>query len=204
MRFLEFKAHFESFPLFSIQDIRKWDHRFDTRRLVEWQQKGYILKIINRWYVFAKDIGQEDLLIISNKIYAPSYVSLQWALSFYRLIPEGVYAITAVASLKTQQFSTPLGSFFYKHIKPALLFGYRLIDFNGVAYRLAEPEKLILDYLYLNPTQRTEEDMKALRLNTHELETLIDKAKMKEYLRLFNNKSLEKRVNVIYKMLHHA
>lgn len=196
MRFLEFKAHFDSFPVFSIQDIKKWDNHFDGRRLVEWQQKGYLIKIINRWYVFAKDIRQEDLLIISNKIYAPSYVSLEWALSFYRLIPEGVYAITAVTSLKTQQFSTPLGSFFYKHIKPALLFGYRLIDFNGVTYRLAEPEKLILDYLYLNPTLRTEEDMKALRLNTHELDTLIDKEKMKEYLSLFNNKSLEKRVHI--------
>jgi predicted transcriptional regulator of viral defense system len=201
MRFLDFKAHFEPFRVFSVQDIRKWDSRFDNRRLVEWQQKGYIHRIINRWYAFAKTLRQEELLVASNRIYAPSYVSLQWALSFYRLIPEGVYTITAVSSLKTQDFHTALGTFSYKHVKSSLMFGYRLINFDGLVYRLAEPEKLILDYLYLNPSLRTLEDMESLRLNTNELVTLIDKQKLNSYQELFANKSLEKRVNILIEKL---
>jgi predicted transcriptional regulator of viral defense system len=205
MLFLNFKAHFEPFRVFSIQDISKWDSNFDTRRLVEWQQKGYLHKIINRWYAFAPTLRQEELYIASNRIYSPSYISLQSALSFYRLIPEGVYTITAVTSLKTQNFHAGIGTFSYKHLKPALMFGYRLMKFENMSYRLAEPEKLMLDYLYLNPSLNTIEDLKGLRLNLNELESLLDKEKLRNYLELFGNKSLEKRVNILTKkLLHYA
>ncbi len=122
--------------------------------------------------MFSKPPRLEDLLITSNRIYAPSYVSLQWALSYYHLIPEGVFSITAATSLKTRHFKTPIGVFSYKHVKPSLLFGYRLIEFEGMAYRLAEPEKAILDYLYSNPSVRTQQDIDSLRLNRNEFENL--------------------------------
>lgn len=201
MRFIDFKAHFEPFRVFSIQDISKWDSRFDTRRLVEWQQKGYLQKVINRWYIFEQPVKQEALLLISNRIYTPSYISLQWALSYYRLIPEGVYTITAITSLKTQNFNTPVGTFSYRHVKPELMFGYRLVNFEGMSYRLAEPEKLILDYLYLNPSINSPEDLESLRLNMNELSTLLHVERIKKYLALFDNRLLEKRVNVLIKKL---
>ncbi len=205
MRFMDFKAHFEQFRVFSIVDIKKWDSKFDFRRLIEWQQKGYIAKVINRWYVFSKPLSQEDLLITSNRICAPSYVSLQWALSYYHLIPEGVFSITAVTSLKTHHFKTPIGAFSYKHVKPSLLFGYRLMEFGGMAYRLAEPEKAILDYLYLNPSVRTQQDIDSLRLNRNEFENLIDTARLNSYLGIFNSKSLTKRVKLITeKLIQHV
>lgn len=205
MRFLDFRVHFEPFLVFSTQDIRKWDSSFDTRRLVEWQQKGYILKVINRWYIFSKSLSQEDLLIISNRIYSPSYISLQWAMSHYRLIPEGVYTITAITTLKTQDFNTDIGTFSYKHVKPSLLFGYRLVSFENTVYKLAEPEKLILDYLYLNPSINSLEALENLRLNVTELISLLEKQKLQEYLEMFKNKALEKRVKVLTEqLLKHA
>lgn len=205
MLFLDFKSHFEPFPAFSTQDIRKWDSRFDTRRLVEWQQKGYIRKVVNRWYVFSKTLKTEDLLAISNRIYSPSYISLQWAMSHYRLIPEGVYTITAITSLKTQDFNTNIGSFSYKHVKPALMFGYRLVSFENVTYKLAEPEKLILDYLYLNASINSLEDLESLRLNVTELKSLLEKQKLQDYLAIFKNKALEKRVKILTEhLLKHA
>lgn len=205
MRYLDFKNHFEPFLVYSTQDIRKWDPKFDTRRLVEWQQKGYIHRVVNRWYVFAKTFRQEELLIISNRIYSPSYISLQWAMSHYRLIPEGVYTITAVTSRKTQKFDTKIATFSYKHVKPSLMFGYRLIRFDNMMYKLAEPEKLMLDYLYLNPSINSLEDMKSLRLNVAELIRLLQMPKLEDYLSMFKNKSLEKRVEILTKeLLMHA
>ncbi len=205
MRFLDFKSHFESFPAFSTQDIRKWDSAFDTRRLVEWQQKGYIRKIVNRWYVFTKSLRPEELLVISNRIYSPSYISLQWAMSHYRLIPEGVYTITAITSLKTQDFNTDIGSFSYKHVKPSLMFGYRLVSFENAMYKLAEPEKLMLDYLYLNASINSLEDLESLRLNVTELRSLLEKQKLLDYLAMFRNKALEKRVKILTEqLLKHA
>lgn len=205
MLFLDFKKHFEPFLVFSTQDIRKWDSGFDARRLVEWQQKGYICRVINRWYVFAKILRQEELLIISNRIYSPSYISLQWAMSHYRLIPEGVYTITAITSLKTQDFNTDIATFSYKHVKPSLMFGYRLVSFENTMYKLAEPEKLILDYLYLNPDVNSLEDIESLRLNVAELKSLLEKQKLQDYLAMFKNKSLEKRVKIVTEqLLKHA
>jgi predicted transcriptional regulator of viral defense system len=201
MRFLEFKAHFEHFLVFSTQDIRKWDPTFDTRRLVEWQQKGYVHRVINRWYVFSKTLRQEELLIVSNRIYSPSYISLQWAMSYYKLIPEGVYTITAVTSLKTQDFNTVMGTFSYKHVKPALMFGYRLVSHENTTCKLAEPEKLMLDYLYLNPSINSLEDLESLRLNVTELNSLLNKQKLQNYLAMFNNNALVKRVEILTEQL---
>ncbi len=205
MRFLDFKDHFQPFLAFSTQDIRKWDPGFDTRRLVEWQQKGYIHRVVNRWYVFSKTLRPEELLIVSNRIYSPSYISLQWAMSNYRLIPEGVYTVTAITSLKTQDFNTSIGTFSYKHVKPSLMFGYRLVSFENTMYKLAEPEKLMLDYLYLNPSINSLEDLESLRLNVTELNSLLDRQKLQDYLAMFKNKSLEKRVKVLTEqLLKHA
>ncbi len=205
MRFLDFKSHFEPFLAFSTQDIHKWDSGFDTRRLVEWQQKGYIRKIVNRWYAFSKTLRQEELLIVSNRIYSPSYISLQWAMSHYRWIPEGVYTITAITSLKTQDFNTGIGTFSYKHVKPSLMFGYRLVSFENTMYKLAEPEKLILDYLYLNASINSLEDLESLRLNVSELRSLLEKQKLQDYLAMFKNKALEKRVKILTEqLLKHA
>lgn len=201
MRFLEFKSHFDPFLVFSIQDIRKWDPDFDTRRLVEWQEKGYIQKVVNRWYVFSKTLRQEELLTISNRIYSPSYISLEWAMSHYRLIPEGVYTITAITTLKTQDFNTAIGAFSYRHVKPALMFGYRLVRFENTFYKMAEPEKLLLDYLYLNPSNKVLEDLEGLRLNVTELNTLLHRKKLENYLAMFNNKALNKRVNILTEQL---
>lgn len=205
MRFLDFKNHFEPFLAFSIQDIRKWDPHFDTRRLVEWQGKGYIYKVINRWYVFSDALRQEELLLISNRIYSPSYISLEWAMSHYRFIPEGVYTITAITTLKTHDFNTSIGMFSYKHVKPSLMFGYRLVSFENKIFKLAEPEKLILDYLYLNPSYDSVEDLEGLRLNVAELKAVLDKQKLQNYLTMFNNKALQKRLKILTEhLLNHA
>lgn len=51
--------------------------------------------------------------LIANRIYQLSYLSLETALSFYSVIPEGVYALTSVSSRKTQTMHTPVASFIY-------------------------------------------------------------------------------------------
>ena len=205
MIFLDFKHHFGPFKVFSIQDILKWDPGFDTRRLVEWRQKNYVRKIINRWYLFADaSLDENFLYLIANRIYSPSYVSFESALSYYRLIPEGVYTITSATSLKTHQFTTSLGTFSYRHLRPELMFGYRLIEVNGQCYKIAEPEKLLLDYLYLNTTLQSADDFESLRINQAGLWTLIHEDRLTEYLRLFENKSLEKRIKTFRNTLMHA
>ena len=205
MNFIDFKRQFEPFNVFSIQDVLKWDFAFDSRRLVEWQDKNYIKKIINRWYVFADSKELKSHYLIANRIYSPSYISFESALAYYRLIPEGVYTITSATSLKTNVFTTSMGKFSYRHIKKEFMFGYKLIAVGSQQFKIAEPEKVLLDYLYLNARLRKAEDFKALRINSVELNSLINQAKLMEYLKLFKSAALEKRFHSFIKtVLHHA
>lgn len=205
MRFLEFKDHFEVFRVFSVQDIMKWDPDFDTRRLVEWQRKSYIKRIINRWYIFADTPLDENLLYLSsNRIYSPSYISFESALAYYRLIPEAVYTITSATTLKTHHFATSLGVFSYRHLKPELMFGYRLVEVKGHRFKMAEPEKLLLDYMYLNTSLQSADDFESLRINQAELRTLVNQRRLTDYLTLFENKALEKRVDTFINTFHHV
>ena len=110
MNYLDFQKHFISFQVFSIQDIKKVYSGFDSRRLSEWSDKGYIEKIINKWYRF-KEVPLDEFLRfrISNCICHPSYLSLSTALSWHGLIPEAVYTQQAVTTRKTTSDNTHSG-----------------------------------------------------------------------------------------------
>jgi hypothetical protein len=64
------------------------------------------------------------LWFTDNRIYHPAYLSLETALSYHGLIPKGVYTLTCVSLLKTQEYHTPIGTFCYQLLLPRLYFGY--------------------------------------------------------------------------------
>lgn len=101
MRYTVFERYFRPFVVISLAEIRKREPLFDRRRLSEWQEKGLIKKLARGFYVFAdEDLSEAELFLIANSIYSPSYVSLQSALSYHHLIPEGVYTLTSVSAKK--------------------------------------------------------------------------------------------------------
>lgn len=194
MNYLNFKDALQKFIVFSLTDIRKIFPAFDSRRLAEWQKKGYIKKIINRWYIFTDiEIKDHTLLWIANRIYSPSYISMEFGLSYYELIPEAVFTLTSISSRKTIIFETTLGAFSYRHLKPSLYFGYEIKEWQGFPLKIAKPEKLILDFLYLNPQMKKEKDWQGLRINSEQYQQLIDEEKLENYLALFQSTALEKR-----------
>jgi len=204
MNHLLFKNALKDFVSFNLNDIRKIDAGFDLRRLSEWQGKGFIKMIRRGHYAFSGlEINESALFLMANKIYTPSYVSMEMALAYYNLIPEAVYGITSVSSRKTNHFKTDFGEFIYRHIKPQLIFGYKLISYNGQNFKIAEPEKAILDYFYLNVHINTDEDFAGLRFNGEEFKEQADKDKLKRYLVAFGNKRLEKRFNKFLKHINH-
>jgi predicted transcriptional regulator of viral defense system len=205
MQFFDLKAQLKGFLVFSIKDIEKINPNFHKQRLSEWQKKGYIKKIHQGFYIFSDlPINEQVLFLIANNIYSPSYISLEMAFSLYNLIPEGVYEITSVTSQKTGRFKTETGNFTYKHIKPELMFGYELKEYNGHRYLVAEIEKALLDYLYLNPKIKTEPDFQGLRFNVTEFKIKADMDKLKKYLEAFNSQALVYRVNKFITYLKNA
>jgi predicted transcriptional regulator of viral defense system len=205
MNYLGFKNRLQEFTVFSIHDIRKCFPDFDSRRLVEWQDKGYIKKIINRWYCFSDNVVNEEFsFLIANSIYSPSYISFESALSYYQLIPESVFTITSATSIKTNEFKTGLGNYNYRHIKPSLFLGYKLIESGNHRVKIAEPGKAILDYLYINEHLNTAQAFEGMRFNTQLLLPILNKRNTSAWLKLFANKALEKRFSEFLNYLKHA
>lgn len=203
---VKFQAKMGLFRVFSIVDVEKQFPSMNLMNLVRWQSKGYILKLRNRWYAFNDAESHENLeWLAANLIYAPSYVSLHTALSWYNLIPEMVVPTTSVSTRKTNRFSTPIGDFDYHRIKPELFgFGYILENMDASRNKksrkvmVATPQKAVLDFFYINSFYDSEKDMEYLRLNDTELANTLNK-EFYQYLEMYKSKALEHRIRLMTK-----
>ncbi len=205
MQYIELKEKLNKYVVFSLQDIKKSDETFYRARLNDWQDKGYIKKIRRGYYMFAdQNLNEPVLFCVANKIYQPSYISFEMALSNYGLIPESVYGITSATTNKTNRFKTQIGEFIYSHIKPELMFGYELIKFNKMSYKMAEIEKAVLDFFYINTRLKTDADFFELRINKQEFKFKVNSEKLMKYLVAFNNKSLERRIKKFLKYIDYV
>ena len=205
MKFLELKNELKDFTIFSLNEIKNVESDFHRRRLNEWQEKGYIKKIIRGYYLFSDlELSEEILFKIANRIYSPSYISLESALSHYHLIPESVYGITSISTRKTYRFTTSIGGFVYRALKPALFFGYDLIKFEGKYLKMASMEKALLDYFYLHPDIETEQGFDSLRINQEMFFNQINHSKFMNFLGKFNQKKLTVRMNRFWSYMKNA
>lgn len=202
MRYIDLKQKLSEYIVFSLADINKLDGTFYHPRLNEWQKKGYIKKIVNKYYIFSDtQINDNILYCIANRIYSPSYISLEMALSYYNLIPESVYAVTSVSSRRKYSFNTKIGEFYYRAIKPKLFFGYKIIKEDNITYKIADFEKSILDFLYLNPHYVTRKDFSELRINREIFWENIDEQKLNHYIDHFAQKKLSARMKNLLRYL---
>jgi len=195
MQFIKLKEQLKGYTLFSLNDIKKIDEKFTRARLNEWQNKGYIRKIVKNFYMFTDiDVNEEILFEVANKIYAPSYISMETALSYYNLIPDSIFQITSISTRRTYNFDTNIGVFTYRKLKPSLFFGYNFVKNNEKYFKIATIEKTILDFLYLNPEIDNIKAINSLRINKQEFLLNLNKDKFKKYTEIFHNNLLSKRI----------
>jgi predicted transcriptional regulator of viral defense system len=197
MNIRDFEHYFELFPAISTSEINKAFPDFSKRNLSNWLQKGYIVKLRNGWYGLAPtDLSNATRFAIANVLYTPSYISLESALSWHNMIPEGVFTTTSVCSRKTYIFENAWGTFSYSNLAPHLHLGYTLVRIAEHQFKIATPEKAILDFLHLRPSYNTIEGLEGLRLN-EEIIRNLNQTSLEEYLLLFENKQLEKRLDLL-------
>lgn len=192
MKYIELRKKIRA-AYFTLQDLRLMGLKVYGYQLSLWQKRGHLVKIKNGLYAFAeeaKNILPEEL---ASAIYSPSYLSLEAALSRYGFIPEMVYAVTSVTPKITRNFKNRVGNFIYRHIKPALYFGYKEIDTGGRKYLRAEPEKALLDFFYYNLRKiKSSQDLEDFRLNKDTINKTISRQKMEQYLERFKNEKMKK------------
>jgi predicted transcriptional regulator of viral defense system len=140
---------------------------------------------------------------IANRIYEPSYISLESALRYYNFIPEQTFSVTSISTLKTNKFKTETDLFVYNNIIPDLFFGYEIVHFKNFVFKIADREKAILDYLYFHRHFKTEKDIEELRFNIEEIKNTLNSDRLKTYLSKYNNKSFEKIINNFLNYIYH-
>jgi len=205
MNYITFANELKNYPAFSLRDTEKLSGKVYYHRIAEWQKKGYIKRIANGIFIFAGEpLDEMHLYYLANRIYEPSYISLESAFAFYGFIPEAVYRITSVCSKKTSQFQQDNIVFTYRSINPRLNFGYTLIKWKNVAIKIAEPEKAVIDYFYLNTELKSSEQIEDMRFNTIAIKEQIDWEKIDKYLEIYDNKTLIKRILLLKEWINNA
>jgi predicted transcriptional regulator of viral defense system len=197
MKFREFESKIRALPTFNLNDVRKLDPGFHRQQLYYWHNQGYIKPLAGGYYILADRAMDEMMLfMVANKIYEPSYVSLESALAYYEVIPETVLGVTSVSTRKTKQYESTWGVFSYRSVKPQYMIGYQVIETSlGIKFKIAYLEKAILDYLYLHSEIRSIVDFEELRWNRTQLLGLLDHSMFTRYVNLFDKRALENRVN---------
>ena len=117
---------------------------------------------------------------LAGAIFGPSYLSFDYALSVYGLIPEAVYTYTSATfdKKKAKELENHFGRFTFRDVpNKAYPFGIVIKEENGYLYRIATPEKALCDKLYTMPpvtSQREIERMlfEDLRIDDAEFEKL--------------------------------
>jgi predicted transcriptional regulator of viral defense system len=168
-------------PVFTARDIRALfgvSAVAATGLLHRYKKRGFILQIKRGFYVFPDALPPDAY--IANKLYTPSYISLQFALSYHGVIPETVYEITSVTTKATRRFETLGKIFSYRKIKKSAYIGYEIQKQQGLTFYLADAEKAFVDENYL----RLKSKQKPIsRFNKEK----INPAKALRYAKLFGN-----------------
>ena len=173
-------------PYFSRRDALLSDQKLLDYQISLWVKKGNLLRLKNGMYAFTKDKEKIKGEEVAAFIYELSYLSLESALDWYGFIPEMVYAYVSVTARINRKFTNAFGTFLYRHIKPELFWGYTETKTEYGHYLLAEPEKALLDYIYLNLSKiRNETDFDNIRFNMEAIKEKIDADKFQKYLSAF-------------------
>jgi predicted transcriptional regulator of viral defense system len=167
-----------------MQHLREYKKPRDkiTRLMIS----GSIIRIKKGLYTFGPDFQRNSpsVEILANLIHPPSYISLEYALSKYGLIPERVYVVTSICLKRPRVFKTPLGTFSYKK-RPLSIYptGIKQVQVPDEGnYLIAEPEKALVDFLFQTSEIKDVLEMKEYLYENLRME-LLD-------LRKLNKKSL--------------
>ena len=109
---------------------------------------GEIIRIKKGIYTFPEYLRRSPLnpCMLANMIYGPSYVSSDYALSYYGLIPERVELVTSMTTGRPRRFSTPVGNFAYFQRNAAdYSTGIECMETPGGSFLMASKEKAVYD-----------------------------------------------------------
>ena len=146
-----------------LEDLSSYSNpKTKLSRLVK---NGDCYRIVKGLYETDKNVPG---FLLAGSIYGPSYISFEYALSFYGLIPEKVYEFTSATfeKRKSKRYITEFGVFSYKDIPSSAFPYFVFLNKEGdYHYRIASKEKALCDLLYVMPPCGNVGELKDLLFN---------------------------------------
>ena len=125
---------------------------------------------------------------LAGAIFGPSYLSFDYALSVYGLIPEAVYAFTSATfdKKKVREQENRFGRFTYRDVPSEVYpFGIVIREENGYVYQMATPEKALCDKLYTMPPVTSQKEIERMLFEDLRIDrTEFDKLDVREILQI--------------------
>lgn len=180
----------ERYYIFSSEDISLFypkEKKHNLSKLIyRWKKKGWVYPLKNGLYELTyPEVFNIPDMYIANRLYSPSYISLETALSNYSIIPEVSMAVASITTKPTRRFRNRHGLFLYRTLRPQFFTGYYIEKEGRFDILIAEPEKALMDYLYFKTYRSRRLDLTQERLDKDALAKLSRK-KMEKYAKLFN------------------
>ena len=169
--------------------------------------RGLLIRVCRGIYETNRDV---DPCLLAPHILSPSYLSFEWALSFYGLIPERVYTITSASFdvRKTRTFVNAFGRYEYRDI-PVTAFseGLTYLEQGDYAAKIACKEKALCDSLSKWRVVHNVKELKELlfvdkRIDESEFEE-CDFALMLRLATLYKKRNLDYLTKLIVKEYTH-
>lgn len=175
-------------------------------RISKFVNDGILEAIKPGFYINKRLLSQspqkdEFLEYVGNIAKYPSYVSLEYALSKYGLIPESIYAITYITTKKPGEYSSSSTPFRYRNIKPELFSDYEVRKFKDSKYLFAKKYKALFDFIYLTPLEGSSDFKRLLfdsRINWDSLSE-EDRVSFIDVCAKSGSKKMEKVINFLVK-----
>ena len=152
MRWEELLSKFDQQPLFHSRMLELFNEPSShiQVQLSRWVKQRKLSQIRRGWYLIQKPFRKMMIPAarIANDVVHPSYLSLEWALGYYGLIPEHVPNLTCVTTQRGIRFTFENRFYSYRNVKSSFFKGYTSIILDGQSVLVARPEKSLLDKIY--------------------------------------------------------
>lgn len=132
------------------------DYKKPREAILRMVKNEELIRIKNGFYLINEKITYGSTRVIpfeqvANLLYGPSYVSMEWALSFYGMIPERVHTITSMTLGRNKEYHTSIGDFSYLTLSSESysigITQKKSPDFVG-GFLIASPEKALADMVF--------------------------------------------------------
>lgn len=179
--------------IFTTRELRFLLEESETavhRLLWRYEKQGIVVMLKRGLYALKSNYP--PVFQVANRLYAPSYISFDAAMSFYRIIPETIYSVTCATTKITRKFIANGVSYEYHRIKQQAFTGYRPIKYDNQIILMAEPEKAVADYLYFVDLGKRGRHYERMELKN------LKKNKLRAHIKLFQRPGMLNLMDEIY------